>query len=300
MWKLPCLSILVCLAWGFFSQGNAAPVSMPNPEDGGIRKDIFTNEYFNLSYPLPPGWTEGTPGPGPSRSGYYVLSTLIPAGDFTGTILIAAQDMFFGGNQFGDGAVMAHELSRTMSQLEGMTIDRPASDVQVAGRRFVRVDFSGLGLFRSTLITAIRCHLVSFNLTATSPELLAELADSLNNLGFAGDSGAGRVDPKCVSNHADTQHLLTKVDPVATGPTFTPVPVRIIIGTDGSVKHVHVISATVEQRDSIENALGRWRFQAAEMGSRFTEIEIGLILEFRSGGAVKYSAERLLSPQSSN
>jgi hypothetical protein len=287
MRKFVYLSVLVCLACALPSHGNAATVSMPHPEDGAVRNGVFANEYFNLSYPLPPGWTEGTVGPGPSHSGYYVLSTLTPTGDFTGTMLIAAQDMFFGGKQFSDAAAMAHELSRTMSELEGMTIDRPPSEVRVAGRRFTRVDFSGVGLFRSTLITEIRCHLVSFNLTAKSPELLAALADSLNNLGFARDGGAATVDPMCVSNYADTEHLLTKVDPWATGPTFTPIPVRIVVGTDGSVKHVHVISATGGQRDSIENALSRWKFKPQE--GRLTEIETGLILEFRPAGAVKYS-----------
>jgi hypothetical protein len=300
MWKYPYLSILVCLACGLRWHGNAETLAMPHPEDGAVRKGVFANQYFNLSYPLPRGWTEGTAGAEPSRSGYYVLSTLTPTGDFTGTILIAAQDMFFGGKQFGDAAAMAHELSRTMSELERMKIDRPASQVRVAGRPFTRVDFSGLGLFRSPLITEIRCHLVSFNLTAKSPELLAALADSLNNLGFAGPGGAGRVDPKCASNYADTEHLVTKVDPAATGPTFTPVPVRIVVGTDGSVKHVHVISATGGQRDSIENALGRWKFKPQQMGGRLTEIETGLVLEFRPAGAVKYLTGTSLSLRNSN
>jgi hypothetical protein len=136
MWNFPYLSILVCLACGFPWHGNAATVPMPNPEDGAVRNGVFANEYLNLSYPLLRGWTEGTAGPNPSRSGYYVLSTLRPTGDFIGTILIAAQDMFFGGKQFRDAAAMAHELSRTMSEVESMTIDRPASELRVAGRRF--------------------------------------------------------------------------------------------------------------------------------------------------------------------
>jgi hypothetical protein len=45
-----------------------------------------------------------------------------------------------------DAAAMAHELSRTMSELKSVTIDRPASEARVAGRRFTRVDFSCLGL----------------------------------------------------------------------------------------------------------------------------------------------------------
>jgi hypothetical protein len=289
MWRLSHLGVLVCLVSGLAWQQSAATAPMPLPEDGAVRNGTFTDAYFNLSYPLPPGWTEGMAGPGPSHSGYYMLGTLRPAGDFTGTIVITAQDMFFAAKQFGDAAAMAHDLSGAMSGLEGMTIDRPPSEVRIAGRRFSRIDFSGVGLFRSTFITEIRCHLVSFNLTAKSPERLAALALSFDKLGFAGDRGAERADPRCVGNYADTEHLVTKVDPVATGPSFTPIPVRIVVGTDGSVEHVHVISATSGQRDSIESALGRWKFKPHEMDGRASAIETGLLIEFRPGGAVKYS-----------
>jgi hypothetical protein len=33
-----------------------------NPDDGNVTRGIFTNSYFNLSYPLPPGWTIGITG----------------------------------------------------------------------------------------------------------------------------------------------------------------------------------------------------------------------------------------------
>jgi hypothetical protein len=48
---------------------------------------VYINPYFDLAYRLPPGWREGMAGPDPSESGYYVLSTLVPDGEFTGTIL---------------------------------------------------------------------------------------------------------------------------------------------------------------------------------------------------------------------
>jgi hypothetical protein len=289
MRRLSYLAVLVCLASGLAWHGNTTTVPMPNPDDGAVRNGIFTNEYFNLSYSLLPGWTEGIAGPGPSQSGYYVLSTFVPAGELTGTILITAQDIFFAAKPFDDALTMAYEFSRAMSEVDGMTIDRPPSEVRIAGRRFSRVDFSGVGLFRSTFIAEIRCHLVSFNLTAKSPELLAALALSLDNLGFTDVRGAGRVDPMCISNYADTEHVLTKVDPVAIGPTFTAIPVRIVIGTDGNVEHVHVIRATGGQRDSLERALGHWKFKPHEMGGRAAEIETGLLFDFTPSGTINYS-----------
>jgi hypothetical protein len=289
MRKLLYLAACVCLVSAAAWRGSAATALVPNPDDGGVNDGVFKSEYFNLSYPLPLGWTEGTAGPGPSVSGYYVLTTLIPKGDFTATILVAAQDMFFAAKPFADEVAMTQEFSRAMSAVEGMTIDRPPSEVQIAGRRFSRIDFSGVGLFRSTLITEIRCHFVSFNLTAKTPELLADLVLSLNRLGYAGDSDGGRVDPMCRSNYADKEHLLAKVDPPAITPALTPIPVRIVISTNGTVEHVHVIRASGAQRNAIENALGQWKFKPPEIGGNATEIETGLLIEFTPTGSVKYS-----------
>src|SRR5271170_5438854 len=131
MLRLLYLVVLVCLVSGLVWHRSVAVVPMPDPGDGAVTNGVFTNGYFNLSYPLPPGWTEGTPGPGPSHSGYYVLSTLTPTGDFTGTILIAAQDIFFAADPLAGAAAMADEFGRAMSEVEGMTIDRPPSQVQI-------------------------------------------------------------------------------------------------------------------------------------------------------------------------
>jgi hypothetical protein len=289
MWRLLSLCVLACcLASGLAWRGNAAPVPMPNPDDGAVRNGIFTNEYFNLSYPLPSGWTEAIAGPAPSQSGYYVLRTFVPAGELTGTILIAAQDSFFVAAPYGDAMAMARELGRTMSAIDGMIIDQPPSEVQIAGRRYGRIDFSGVGLLRSTLITDIRCHFVSFNLTAKSPQLLATLVLSLNNLGFVDDRGAARADPTCAGNYVDSEHLVSKVDPAAVAPLSIPIPVRIVIGADGGVEHVHVIRATSDQRDSIERALSQWRFKPRETDGSAAEIETGLLLNFTPGGAINY------------
>jgi hypothetical protein len=284
-----CLAY-VCLASAAAWRGSTATAPAPNPDDGSVTQGIFRNAYFNLSFPLPPGWTVGIAGPGPSITGYYVLATFVPAGELTGTILIVAQDMFFAAKPSGDDVAMTDALSRAMSEVAGMTIDRPPSEVQIAGRRFGRVDFSGVGLFRSTLITQIRCHLVGFNLTAKSPALLADLVLSLGHLGYAGDNGARRTDPKCMSNYADAEHLLAKVDPPAISPAAIPIPIRIIIGADGAVEHVHVIRASGAQRDAIENALGQWKFKPHQIGGNATAIETGLLIEFTPTGGIKYSA----------
>jgi hypothetical protein len=288
MWGLSYLTSIVCLAGGLTHQ--IALVPMPRPQEGTVANGIYTNKYFHLSYPAPPGWMGAAGGPKPSHSGNYVLTTLAPIGEPTGTVMIAAQDTFFAPKALGDAMPAAHELSRTMAALPDMTIDRQPEEATISGRPFSRVDFSGVGLFRSTWITQIRCHLVSFNLMANTREQLDFLRLSLSKIVYAGDRAAERPDPMCMDNYATVENLVAKVDPEAAGPTFTPIPIRIIVNSDGSVKHVHVIRATMEQRNNIERALAQWKFRPREVDGRTEEIETGLLIEFRPGGVVRYSA----------
>jgi hypothetical protein len=243
----------------------------------------YANAYFGLSYPLPQGWAEGEVGPDPSHSGYYVLGTLRPKGELAATILIAAQDMFFADKPHGDAASAVNDFRQAISEVEGTTIDREPLEVSIADRRLHRVDFSGVGLYRAMFLVEIRCHLVSFNLTARDPELLASLARSLDHLAFAGERDAASPVPTCVRNYAVGDNLLSRVEPAIVGPMGTPIPVRIVVGTDGGVKHVHVIRATAEQRKGIDAALHQWKFRPYEIKGRAFEIETGLIFQARPG-----------------
>ncbi len=286
MRRTSCLGVLAGLVtiWAWH-QGSAFE-RMPRPSDGMIADGIYTNDYFHLSYPLPPGWAEAMAGPGPSTSGHYVLATLTPAGEFTGTILVTAQDAFFAVAGPADLAAAAQGFAESISAIEGMSIDRPPSDVALAGRVFRRIDFSGVGLFRSTFLTYSRCHLVGFNLTANRVGVLAALVRSLDELGGPRDGAA--PDPPCVRDYARAENILTKVDPAPSGPTYTPIPVRIVIGSDGAVRDVNVIRASVVQRTSIERALRQWRFKPPAIDGRAIDIETGLLIEFTPGG-VSYS-----------
>jgi hypothetical protein len=288
MWRLSYLASVAYLAGGLAHQ--IAIVPMPRPQEGTVTSGIYTNKYFHLSYPVPSGWMEEGAGPAPSRAGYYVLGTLTPIGEPTGTVLIAAQDTFFAPKALRDTMPAAHEVGRTMAALPGMTIDRQPEEATISGRTFGRVDFSGVGLFRSTWITQIRCHLVSFNLMANTREQLDFLRLSLDKIAYSGDRAAESPDPVCIDNYANAENLVAKVNPEATGPTFTPVPIRIVISVDGSVKHVHVIRATAEQRNNIERALAQWKFRPREIDGHAEEIETGVLIEFRPGGVVRYSA----------
>jgi hypothetical protein len=271
--------------WGFGSVSflrGAATYAMSVPEDGVVTNGRYTNRYFDLSFAVPEGLTVGLAGPEPSETGYYALTSLVPASELGGTILIAAQDMFFAPKPHSDIAAEASDFRDAMARIDGMTIDQEPSEKNIAGHLMQRIDFSGVGLYRATFVTEIRCHFVSFNLTARSPEFLASLATSLSNLSSAVETATTPSAPLCVKDYAVPENLLQRAEPAAVGPKFTSIPVRIVIDKEGSVKHVHVIHASDEQRRSIDEALRQWKFKPPKLDGQAVEIETGLIFRFTS------------------
>jgi hypothetical protein len=259
----------------------AVTSQMPDPEDGRVTQGSYTNAYFGLSYPLPPEWTEGMTGPDPSQSGYYVLSSLNPKSELAASILVTAQDMFFGDKSQADAASAAKDFHQAMSEIEGMTVEREPVEVRIADRLVHRVDYNGVGLYRTAFVAEMRCHLVTFNLTARDPDVLASLALSLDKLSFGGGKDAASAVPICVKDYAAGENVLSKVEPQIVGPVRAPIPVRIIIGTDGGVKHVHVIHATAEQRTGIEASVHQWKMRPYVVEGRAVELETGLLLSSR-------------------
>jgi hypothetical protein len=192
--------------------------------------------------------------------------------------------MFFADKPPSNAVEAASDFRRAMSEIEGMTIDREPMQMRIADRTVERVDFSGVGLYRAMFVTEARCHLVSLNLTARDPEQLARLALSVNSLSFVGRKGAASSAPACFKNYAVPENLLWKVEPAIPGPAFTPIPVRIIVGADGKVKHVHVIRATVDQRRSIEHALAQWQLRPYSVQGHAVEVETGLVFQAKQMG----------------
>jgi len=60
--------------------------------------------------------------------------------------------------------------------------------------------------------------------------------------------GTGGDDvPVCIKDYARSESVVERVDPIFTERRFNPIPVRIIIGKDGKVKHVHFLAAFPDQ-----------------------------------------------------
>jgi hypothetical protein len=281
MWRWWGLAVLGCAGFAALAVpcGNAI-VTPANPEDGNLVEGRYTNEYFKLVYSLPSGWSKDRQGPAPSYSGYYVLMALKGGGGRDGTMLIAAQDQFFATDPPISAAQMVEQFRRRLSEIDGMTIDHEAEETTISGARFTRLDYSGVGLFRAMLVAESRCHFVSFNLTTNDPDVRASLAQSLNDLSMGDPADRPRPMPICVKDYATPERLLSRVNPTPAGPRYTSIPVRIIIGVDGRVRHIHVIRASAEQKESITAALSGWQFRPATIEGRAVEVETGVTFRF--------------------
>jgi len=272
------LSVLACIGALAIPRSDAV-VPPANPEDGAVAEGRYTNEYFRIAYRLPADWSEDREGPPPSYSGYYVLAAL-KGSERPGTMLVAAQDEFFVAEPPGPSAKMVERLRSTISETDGMTVDREPVEVKISGRQFTRLDFSGVGLYRMVLVTESRCHFVSFNLTTADSYQRARVAQSLNALSLTEPGDSTHSVPVCIKDYATPEHVVSRIDPTPAAPKFTPVPVRVIIGADGRVRHIHVIRGSAEQKQSIAAALTEWRFRPLTMDGRPVEVETGLTFQF--------------------
>ena len=94
------------------------------PESGAMRDGAYENAYFGFALKLPSGWSAGPEGPRPSLSGYYVLANLVTAAPEPGSVLIAAQDLFFGDKGLP-------ELRMDLSLRGGVTADTIAFTIRI-------------------------------------------------------------------------------------------------------------------------------------------------------------------------
>src|SRR5207302_8037566 len=211
---------------------SASDTSTPLPEGGAVRKDVYGNDYFGLSYALPSGWFEKYKGPPPSENGAYVLTLLRPGpaykGASRGTLLITAQDMFFGPLP---GRTAKEVIEQTKKTLQAeYKVEHEPSQVTVANHVFTRFDYSApvAGLHWYALATEVRCHTIRFVFTSSDAALLETLIKDLDAMKLAGADA-----PLCVADYAEGPNVTYKVDPVLTEQKFNAIPVRLIVDKTG-------------------------------------------------------------------
>jgi hypothetical protein len=279
--KLPTETILVKGAWS-----SASDSVTPLPEGGRATKNVYSNAYFGLSYALSRDWTEKYSGPPPSDSGYYVLAQIRPvdtsSGTNRGSILIAAQDLFFTLTPAGSAFDL---INYTKDHLNAdYKVEQAPTPVTIAGHTFVRFGYVSpvADLHWHVVATEIRCHMVQFVFTSRDTKLIESLIQEMSTInlpqeaGVISGTGGGNV-PVCIKDYARDQNVIEREDPIFTERRFNPVPVRIVIDKEGKVKHIHFLSAFPDQSKAIADALSQWRFRPYLRDGRPVEVETGIM-----------------------
>lgn len=287
--RVPEGVILVKGAWS-----SASDSATPVPEGGSVSNHLFSDAYFSMSYALPADWEEKYKGPPPSDSGRYVLLQLSPTSTFKGpargTILVTAQDVFFTPLP-ADNALELINYSKDHLQAD-YKVEMPPTPTKIAERPFTFFAYWSpiAQLHWYVLATEIRCHAVQIVLTSRDTKLLENLTLDLNKMKLPAEAsptagmGGGEV-PVCVKDYAKDENIITRVDPVLTEHRYNPVPVRIIISKDGTVKHIHFLSAFPDQAKVISDALGQWKFKPYRQNGKAIEVETGIL--FGNSSAVR-------------
>jgi len=249
---------------------SASDAVTPVPEQGSVAGGRYRNAYFGLSYPIPAGWTRQPEGPPPSDSGSYVLALFAAP---RAHVQLTAQDLFFGPAARTDAkAVIGAARKALPPQYE---VDGEPSEVSIGGRTFQRLSYTAprSGLHWRIFATDARCHALAFTFTGTDAAALDAAVAALNGLTLP---KPGAV-PACVAGYARAENLVEKSDPVFTTHRFNTIPVRVIAGRDGRIKHVHVLSAFPEQSQAILEALRGWRLEPYRVNGKAVDLETGIV-----------------------
>jgi hypothetical protein len=275
--KVPQGVILVKGAWS-----SASDSVTPIPEGGSVANSVFNDQYFGMSYELPPDWEEKYKGPPPSDSGRYVLAQLRPVDSFKGaraTLLITAQDMFFT-PLAAKNALELINYSKDHLQADYKVEMRP-TPTTIAGRKFTFFAYWSptAELHWYVLATEIRCHTVEMVMSSRDTKLLASLVLDLNKMKVPADGAATPAagDPVCLKGYARDENMISRVDPVFSEHKVNPVPVRIIIDKEGKVRHIHFLSAFPDQEKAITDAMHQWRFKPYLQNGKPVEVETGIL-----------------------
>jgi hypothetical protein len=276
--KVPAGVLLVKGAWS-----SASDAVTPLPEGGSVISNIFSDQYFGMTYALPPDWAENFKGPPPSDSGRYVLAQLKPADTFKGpargSILITAQDMFFTPLPAANAAQLVDHMKDNLQA--DYKVELAPTQTKIGDHPFTFFAYWSpvAELHWYVLATDIRCHAVQIVLTSRDTKLLESLVGSVNKMQLgqmSAGSGTGSV-PVCIEEYARDENMIARVDPVFSERRFNPVPVRIIIDKDGKVKHIHFLSSFPDQAKAIADALGQWKFKRYLRNGQPTEVETGIM-----------------------
>ena len=255
----------------------ASDPSTPVPEQGHIGDGQYRNAYFGLTYPIPAGWSEQPAGPPPSDGGAYTLAQFAVF-DATrqrvvANVLVSAQDLFFSALRADNAQELVTALRPGVAT--SYELEEGPRETTIAGRTFYRLTYRArhAPLHWRVLATDARCHALTFTFTGTDTGVLDAAEEAMSALTLPDPAKV----PPCVRDYAGGANVVARTEPVIPTHRYNAIPVRVVIGRDGSVKHVHLLSAFPEQSSAIIDALMEWKFKPYLRDGKPVPVETGLM-----------------------
>jgi hypothetical protein len=170
----------------------------------------------------------------------------------------------------------------------GFEVEKKPVETTFAGRPAVFFPYWSpvAGLHWYTLSTEIRCHTVKIIMTSRDTKTLESLMKDLNKMQLPAEASptggtGGGLFPVCIKDYSRGDHLIQHEEPIFPMRRFNAVPVRIIIGKDGAIKHVHILTALPEQEQAVYAALKKWKYRPInnEQNGQPVEVETGIMFD---------------------
>lgn len=279
---------------------SASDSATPVPEDGKIADNTYRNAYFGINWVLPRNWTEKYKGPPPSDQGRYVLADVVPndtlTGQSGGSVLITADDLFFAPFPVTRGTELVDFTKEHLQQ--DYKVERPPTEITIGKQpfRFFAYWSPAAELHWYVFATQVRCHAVQIVLSSSDSKVIERLTRDLNAMTIApeGVLADGSAAPICVKGYAEGDKVVSRVAPIFAERRFNTIPVRVVIGKDGKIKHIHFLSAFPDQAKAITDALGQWKFKPYLRNGQAVEVETGIV--FGYGTRAPTPVSRLSGP----
>jgi len=248
---------------------SASDASTPLPEQGSVAAGRYRNAYFGLSYPIPAGWSPQPAGPPPSDGGSYVLAQFAIQ---RANVLVSAQDLFFSPRPLAGAKALVAAIREGLKA--PFAAEEGDAEVAIGGRTFHRLAYGApaAGFHWRVLSTDVRCHALTFTFAGNDVAALDAAERAMSGVALAPAA------PACVNGYGD---VVEKSEPVFPTHRYNTIPVRVIVGSDGRVKHVHLLSAFPEQSQAILEALRGWRFKPYRRDGKAVPVETGLLFGSR-------------------
>ncbi len=244
--------------------------SQASPDPGSTQGNVYTNQFFRLTWEFPKEWTiKDAPVPAPGAH-YYVLLNLLPAGSQSSEeVSLSAQDF----------AHSDHSWRQYLDQVKIMMNQKGWQIVET--RHTVTVgDLIGFDTdeyksadekhYVAIMARPLRSHELKFFVSAPSHERLEDLIKTISLAKFAPDWTNGAIDNRFDRFQSSPGpisggKLVNRVDP--TYPTLAraagiqgSVVLAAEIGHEGKIDQLYVLQGHPLLVDSAVEAVSGWSY----------------------------------------